>query len=67
MNIKKAPSFKGSLFFTSREIIKEDRERKTSSILLSVGNVFYYIFKTVLKSTALSSRFFRYIQITCVL
>ena len=48
MNIKKAPVCKGSLFFTSREIIKEDRERKTSSILLSVGNIFYYISETAL-------------------
>lgn len=46
MNVKEAPLCKGSLFFTSRERIKEDRERKTFSILLSVGNVFYWISKS---------------------
>ena len=43
----------GGRLFTFRIIYKKDRERQASSVLLSVGNVFYSVCRTVLKGTAL--------------
>ena len=38
-------------FFTFRIIYKKDRESQASSVLLSVGNVFYSVYRTVLNGT----------------
>jgi hypothetical protein len=42
MNVNKYP-FTQRKRSDAHETIKEDRKRKASSVLLSVGNIFYYI------------------------